>query len=45
MLVEYSCKYSLEDIAALAAQAGLTVQQVWLDPDGMFSLQYLTRAI
>lgn len=44
MLVEYSCKYSLEDFAQLAATAGLAVQHVWLDPDGMFSLQYLTRA-
>ena len=45
MLVEYSCKYSLEDFAALAATAGLVVQHVWLDPERMFSLQYLTRAI
>jgi dimethylhistidine N-methyltransferase len=44
MLVEYSCKYSLEDFAALAAVAGLAVQHVWLDPQGLFSLQYLTRA-
>lgn len=43
MLVEYSCKYSLEDFAELAATAGLAVQQVWQDPDGMFSLQYLVR--
>jgi uncharacterized SAM-dependent methyltransferase len=45
MLVEYSCKYSLEDFAALAATAGLKVQHVWFDPEGLFSLQYLTRAI
>ncbi|WP_233843235.1 L-histidine N(alpha)-methyltransferase [Dyella sp. 2HG41-7] len=46
MLVEYSCKYSLEDFAALAATAGLAVQHVWLDPEGLFSLQYLTaRAV
>lgn len=45
MLVEYSCKYSLEDFAALAATAGLAVQRVWFDPESMFSLQYLTRAI
>lgn len=44
MLVEYSCKYSLEDFAALAATAGLAVQHVWFDPERMFSLQYLTRA-
>jgi len=45
MLVEYSCKYSLEDFAALAATAGLAVQHVWFDPERMFSLQYLTRAV
>ncbi|HTV85858.1 MAG TPA: L-histidine N(alpha)-methyltransferase [Dyella sp.] len=44
MLVEYSCKYSLEDFAALAAIAGLTVQHVWMDAQGLFSLQYLTRS-
>lgn len=45
MLVEYSCKYSLDDFATLAATAGLKVQQVWFDPEGLFSLQYLTRAV
>ncbi|GLQ90030.1 L-histidine N(alpha)-methyltransferase [Dyella flagellata] len=44
MLVEYSCKYSLQDFAALAATAGLAVRQVWFDPERKFSLQYLTRA-
>ncbi|KZC16270.1 dimethylhistidine N-methyltransferase [Rhodanobacter sp. FW510-R12] len=42
--VEYSCKYSLEDFAALAARAGLAVQRVWTDPQRMFSVQYLVRA-
>jgi dimethylhistidine N-methyltransferase len=42
--VEYSCKYSLEDFAALAAKAGLTVRRVWLDAKAMFSVQYLVRA-
>ncbi|MEO7066595.1 MAG: L-histidine N(alpha)-methyltransferase [Rhodanobacter sp.] len=42
--VEYSCKYSLEDFAALAAKAGLAVQRVWTDSAGMFSVQYLVRA-
>ncbi len=41
--VEYSCKYSLQEFAALAAKAGLTVQQVWLDSRRMFSVQYLVR--
>lgn len=44
MQVEYSCKYSLEDFAALARRAGLEVRQVWLDPERMFSVQYLVRA-
>lgn len=44
MLVEYSCKYSLEDFATLAATAGLAVQRAWFDPETMFSVQYLTRA-
>jgi uncharacterized SAM-dependent methyltransferase len=44
MQVEYSCKYSLEDFAELAASAGLAVQHVWTDADGLFSLQHLTRA-
>lgn len=44
MQVEYSCKYSLEDFAALAHRAGLEVRQVWLDPEGMFSVQYLVRS-
>lgn len=42
--VEYSCKYSLEDFAALAARAGLAVMQVWTDPQQMFSVQYLVRS-
>ncbi len=44
MQVEYSCKYSLEDFAALAHRAGLEVRDVWLDPERMFSVQYLVRA-
>jgi len=42
--VEYSCKYSLEDFAALAAKAGLAVVKVWMDSRRMFSVQYLVRA-
>jgi len=44
MLVEYSCKYSPDDFAALAARAGLRVEHVWLDPDEKFSVQYLVRS-
>ncbi|MEO7051024.1 MAG: L-histidine N(alpha)-methyltransferase [Rhodanobacter sp.] len=42
--VEYSCKYSLEEFAALAGKAGLAVMRVWTDPQQMFSVQYLVRA-
>ncbi|UGB38860.1 L-histidine N(alpha)-methyltransferase [Frateuria soli] len=42
--VEVSCKYSLEDFDVLAGKAGLEVLRVWLDPEHMFSLQYLVRA-
>lgn len=42
--VECSCKYALEDFAALAAKAGLEVLRVWTDPARMFSVQYLVRA-
>jgi dimethylhistidine N-methyltransferase len=42
--VEISCKYSVEDFAALAGKAGLEVLRVWLDPERMFSVQYLVRA-
>jgi uncharacterized SAM-dependent methyltransferase len=42
--VEYSCKYSLEDFAALAGKAGLAVMRTWLDPQRMFSVHYLVRA-
>jgi len=43
MRVEYSCKYTLEEFAALAARAGLDVVRVWTDPEQMFSVQYLVR--
>lgn len=43
MQVEYSCKYSLDEFAALAAKAGLEVLRVWTDPAQMFSVQYLVR--
>jgi dimethylhistidine N-methyltransferase len=44
MQVEYSCKYSHADFAALAAKAGLEVAQVWTDPLAMFAVYYLVRA-
>lgn len=41
MLVEYSCKYTLEGFARLAARAGLRVERVWTDPRRQFSVQWL----
>jgi dimethylhistidine N-methyltransferase len=39
---EYSHKYSLESFQELAEVAGFEVQRSWLDPDRLFSVQYLT---
>ena len=44
MQVEYSCKYSLDDFAQMANKAGLSVEQVWMDADKRFSVQYLVRS-
>lgn len=44
MQVEYSCKYSPEDFAALAGKAGLAVAHEWTDPQAMFAVYYLVRA-
>jgi len=44
ILVEYSCKYSRASFVRLAAEAGLRVEKVWTDPEGLFSLQYLVPA-
>ncbi|HET9834830.1 MAG TPA: L-histidine N(alpha)-methyltransferase [Rhodanobacteraceae bacterium] len=41
MLVEYSCKYSPEDFARLAARAGVRAGRIWTDPASRFSLQWL----
>lgn len=41
---ENSYKYSLAGFAALAAEAGFDVKQVWTDPAEMFSVQYLETA-
>jgi dimethylhistidine N-methyltransferase len=38
---EYSYKYTLDAFRGLARAAGLTVRQVWTDPAGWFSVQYL----
>ncbi len=39
---EDSHKYSRESFAALAAEAGFSVDSVWTDDDELFSVQYLT---
>lgn len=44
MLVEYSCKYSAQEFANLAARAGLRVERVWTDPAQRFSVQYLVAS-
>jgi dimethylhistidine N-methyltransferase len=44
MQVEYSCKYSQADFAALAAKAGLEIAHEWTDPRDMFAVYYLVRA-
>jgi uncharacterized SAM-dependent methyltransferase len=41
---EYSHKYTLEQFADMATEAGLVVRQVWTDRARLFSVQYLTRA-
>jgi dimethylhistidine N-methyltransferase len=41
MLVELSCKYTLEGFARFAARAGLRVTDVWTDPARQFSVQWL----
>ena len=41
MLVEYSCKYTLEGFARFAARAGLRVAEVWTGPARRFSVQWL----
>ena len=39
---EYSYKYSLADLDALAAASGFEVRRVWSDPERHFTVQYLT---
>jgi L-histidine Nalpha-methyltransferase len=39
---ESSYKYRLDEFADMAGAAGLAVEQVWTDPQALFSVQYLT---
>jgi dimethylhistidine N-methyltransferase len=41
---ESSYKYTLEEFAQLASEAGFHVEQIWLDASKFFSVQYLTVA-
>lgn len=43
ILTEYSHKYTLDGFAAMAKQAGFSVQTVWTDAEQLFSVQFLTR--
>lgn len=44
MLVEYSCKYSLEDFARLAQKAQLRVERCWTDARQQFAVVYVVSA-
>lgn len=39
---ENSHKYSVDSFRELAAEAGLRSEKVWFDPDGLFSMHWLT---
>ena len=39
---EVSYKYALEEFADVGAEAGFAVQQVWMDAQRLFSVQFLT---
>ena len=43
IITEYSHKYTLERFAALAKEAGFSVDKVWTDEHDWFSVQYCTR--
>lgn len=45
ILTEYSYKYTLDQFAALGRSAGLAVRHVWIDPDGLFSVQHLAACL
>ncbi len=43
MLVEYSCKYTPDGFAKLAARAGLGVARLWTDANARFAIALLAR--
>jgi len=42
ILTEFSHKYTLDGFKKLVARAGFRVDQVWMDAEALFSVQYLT---
>lgn len=42
ILTEYAHKYELDAFSEMVAAAGFKVEQVWTDPNQLFSVQYLT---
>lgn len=42
---ELSYKYTLDGFAALAARAGLKIEQVWTDPASLFAVVYLETGL
>ena len=43
ILTEYSHKYTLDGFAAMAQDAGFSVQRVWTDAERLFSVQFCVR--
>ncbi|CAN5216485.1 L-histidine N(alpha)-methyltransferase [soil metagenome] len=41
IITEYSHKYTPQEFATLAAEADFSVKRVWMDPDALFSVQFL----
>ena len=41
IVTEYSYKYTIEEFTRLATRSGWTVQQLWTDPEHLFSVQHL----
>ena len=43
ILTEYSHKYTRDSFGNMAQRAGLDTANIWTDPNGLFSVQYLTH--
>ncbi|MGA9343240.1 MAG: L-histidine N(alpha)-methyltransferase [Rhodanobacteraceae bacterium] len=44
ILVEYSCKYSIDNFSHLATRANLQVARAWVDEEQQFAVYYLVRS-